>query len=115
LVYQTQRLNLETTGELVSDEQKMRVFLKGLIDPKLEAAKAQVMVNNRLRVVQQQYTNEDRSVRQRTDTEKFEETNSTGNNRSVLVGTVARVAGIGPVMSRRYPNGQQPADGGPVT
>jgi hypothetical protein len=227
--------DLETTGELVSDERKMRVFLKGLIDPKLEAAKAQVMGNDGLKnnfdsavnwiaewndnmrsvragqatnrsvaaansggrggaagrgggrgndpgrggrsgrgggrgggrgrggrgrgannsqptdryyspeewtalsyeekqavrdkriqrdqrrgvqvVQQQQYANEDRSVRQRTDTEQIGETNSaSNNNRSVsMVGTVARGAGIGPVMSRRYPNGQQPGDGGPVT
>jgi hypothetical protein len=225
--------DLETTGELVSNERKMRVFLKGLIDPKLEAAKAQVMGNDGLKnnfdaavnwiaewsdnmrsiragssvnrnvaaansggrgaaagrgggrgndsgrggrggrgsgrgggrgrggrgrgsnnsqasdryytpeewtalsyeekqavrdkriqrdirrgvqvVQQQQNAVDDRSVRQRTDTEQFE-TNSASNNRSVsFVGTVVRGAAIGPVMSRRYPNGQQPGDGGPVT
>jgi hypothetical protein len=41
--------DLEATGELVSDERKMRVLLKGLIDLKLEAAKAQVMGNDRLK------------------------------------------------------------------
>jgi hypothetical protein len=225
--------DLETTGELVSNERKMRVFLKGLIDPKLETAKAQVMGNDGLKnnfdatvnwiaewsdnmrsiragssvnrnvaaansggrgaaagrgggrgndsgrggrggrgggrggghgrggrgrgsnnsqsadryytpeewtalsydekqavrdkriqqdirrgvqvVQQQQNAVDDRSVRQRTDTEQGE-TNSANNNRSVsFVGTVARGAAIGPVMSRRYPNGQQPGDGGPGT
>jgi hypothetical protein len=226
--------DLETTGELVSDERKMRVLLKGLIDPKLEAAKAQVMGNDRLKndfdaavnwiakwndnmrsvragqannrsvaaansggrggaagrgggrgnkagrsgrggrtggrgggrgrggrgrgpnnsqsadryyspeewtalsyeqkqavrdkriqrdirrgvqVVQnQQYENADRSVRQRTDTEQDTEATSAANNQSEsMVGTITRGSAIGPVMSRRYPGGQQPGDGVPGT
>jgi hypothetical protein len=102
--------DLEQSGETVDTEQKIRIFLRGIIDPTLEAAKNQVLATTALRETFESAVN---YVAQFADRKASLDTNRSRNLSSIQMqrGRNADVAGRGRGRGGRFGPGRGRSNG----